>query len=115
MVVQRGEIWWADLRDPTGSEPGYRRPVLVVQADDFSRSRIASVIVVVVSSNLRLAQAPGNVLLSRRASGLPKDSVANASQVITLDKSFLTERVGALPRSVLQQVEDGLRLTLGLG
>ena len=72
-------------------------------------------IVVVVSSNLRLAQAPGNVLLSRRASGLPKDSVANASQVITLDKSFLTERVGALPRSVLQQVEDGLRLTLGLG
>ena len=115
MVVQRGEIWWADLRDPTGSEPGYRPPVLVVQADDFIRSRIASVIVVVVSSNLRLAQAPGNVLLSRRASGLPKDSVANASQVITLDKSFLTERVGALPRSVLQQVEDGLRLTLGLG
>ncbi len=115
MVVRRGEIWWADLRDPTGSEPGYRRPVLVIQADDFNRSRIASVIVVVVSSNLRLAQAPGNVLLSRRASGLPKDSVANASQVITLDKSFLTERVGALPRSVLQQVEDGLRLTLGLG
>ena len=88
MVIQRGEIWWASLPEPRGSEPGYSRPVLVVQADDFNRSRINTVIAVVITSNIRLAEAPGNVLLSRKATGLPKQSVANVSQLITLDKAF---------------------------
>ena len=114
MVIQRGEIWWANLPDPIASEPGYRRPVLVVQSNDFNRSRIATVMAVVITSNLNLAQAPGNVLLPRKATGLSKDSVANISQVITIDKSFLTEKVGALPAHILEQIENGLRLVLAL-
>jgi mRNA interferase MazF len=114
VVIQRGDIWWADLPEPTASEPGYRRPVLVVQSDDFNRSRIATAIVVVVTSNLKLAEAPGNVLLPQRATGLPKDSVANISQVLTVDKSFLTEKLGELPDYLLEQVEDGLRLVMDL-
>jgi len=113
-VIQRGEIWWANLPDPIASEPGYRRPVLVVQSNDFNRSRIATVMAVVITSNLNLAQAPGNVLLPRKATGLSKDSVANISQVITIDKSFLTEKVGALPAHILEQIENGLRLVLAL-
>ena len=113
-MIRRGEIWWASLPEPTASEPGYRRPVLVVQSDDFNRSRIATIIAVVITSNLKLAQAPGNVLLPRKATGLIKDSVANVSQVITVDKSFLTERVGTLPPYLLEQVESGLRLVLSL-
>lgn len=113
-MIRRGEIWWASLPEPTASEPGYRRPVLVVQSDDFNRSRIATIIAVVITSNLKLAQAPGNVLLPRKATGLVKDSVANVSQVITIDKSFLTERVGTLPLHLLEQVEVGLRLVLSL-
>ncbi|MGA9348359.1 MAG: type II toxin-antitoxin system PemK/MazF family toxin [Anaerolineae bacterium] len=112
--MQRGEIWWATLPEPVGSEPGYRRPVLIVQSDDFNRSRIATVIAVVITSNLRLAQAPGNVWLPCKVSGLPKDSVANVSQVVTIDKSFLTERVGCLSANFLAQVEAGLRLALSL-
>jgi mRNA interferase MazF len=112
--MQRGEIWWASLRAPRGSEPGYRRPILIVQHDDFNRSRIATVIAVVLTSNLRLQAAPGNVLLRSRDSGLPKDSVANVSQLVTLDKSVLTERVAALPSPKLKQVENGMRLVLGL-
>lgn len=114
MVIQRGEIWWADLPEPTGSEPGYRRPVLVVQSDGFNRSRIATVIVTVITSNLNLAQAPGNVLLPQKATGLPKDSVANISQVLTVDKRFLTEKIGKLPNYLLEQVESGLRLVMAL-
>lgn len=114
MVIQRGEIWWPDLPEPTGSEPGYRRPVLVIQSDDFSRSRIATAIVVVITSNLKLAGAPGNVLLPQNATGLSKDSVANISQVLTVDKRFLTEQVGNLPNYLLEQVEDGLRLVMDL-
>jgi len=113
-VIRRGEIWWASLPEPTASEPGYRRPVLVVQSDDFNRSRIATIIAVVITSNLKLAQAPGNVLLPSKATGLVRDSVANVSQVITVDKSFLTERVGTLPPYLLEQVEGGLRLVLSL-
>jgi mRNA interferase MazF len=113
-VIQRGEIWWANLPDPIASEPGYRRPVLVVQSNDFNRSRIATVMAVVITSNLNLAQAPGNVLLPRKATGLSKDSVANISQVITIDKSFLTEKVGALPAHILEQIGNGLRLVLAL-
>ena len=112
--MQRGEIWWANLSTPRGSEPGYRRPVLILQQDDFNRSRIATVIAVILTSNLRLQLAPGNVLLNARDSGLPKDSVANVSQVVTLDKSVLTERVASLPAAKLQQIENGVRLVLGL-
>ncbi len=114
MVIRRGEIWWASLPEPVGSEPGYRRPVLVVQSDDFNRSRIATVIAVVITSNTRLAQAPGNVFLSQKLTGLPKDSVANISQVVTIDKDFLTERVRTLPTNILEQIESGLRLVLRL-
>lgn len=114
MVIQRGDIWWASLPQPTGSEPGYRRPVLVIQANDFNRSRIATIIAVAITSNLKLAQAPGNVLLPRKSTGLAVDSVANVSQVLTIDKSFLTERIGVMPLYLLEEVEDGLRLVMSL-
>ncbi len=113
-MIQRGEIWWATLPEPVGSEPGFRRPVLVVQSNDFNRSRINTIIAVVITSNTKLAEAPGNVFLPRHVTGLPKDSVANISQVITLDKNFLTERSGSLSSPVLQQIETGLRLVLAL-
>ncbi len=112
--MQRGEIWWATLPSPTASEPGYRRPLLIIQSDDFTRSRISTVIAVVVTSNLRLADAPGNVLLPKKSSGLPKRSVANVSQLITVDKSFLTEKVGILSPQKLREVEAGVRLALSL-
>jgi mRNA interferase MazF len=113
-VVARGEIWWADLPEPAGSGPGWRRPVLVVQHDAFNRSRIATVVAVALTGNLRLLDAPGNVLVPARLSGLPRDSVANVSQVVTLDRSLLTERAGALPRAVMTQVGAGLRLVLDI-
>lgn len=113
-MIQRGEIWWASLPEPAKSEPGYRRPVLVIQSDDFNRSRIATVVAAVITSNTRLAQAPGNVFLPQKLTGLPKDSVANVSQIVTIDKSFLAERVGTLPASIIEQVEKGLRLVLRL-
>ncbi len=112
--MTRGEIWWASLPAPTASEPGYTRPLLIVQSDDFNRSNISTIIAVVISSNLRLAEAPGNVQLSKKNSGLPKKSVANVSQLITVDKSFLTERTGALNPELLQEVEAGIRLVLSL-
>ena len=112
--MQRGEIWWATLPSPTASEPGYKRPLLIIQSDDFNRSRISTVIAVVVTSNLHLADAPGNVLLPKKSSGLPKRSVANVSQLITVDKSFLTEKVGTLSPQKLRDVEAGVRLALSL-
>ena len=112
--MRRGEIWWASLRKPIGSEPGYRRPVLVIQSDDFNRSRIATVTAVVITSNIKLTEAPGNVFLPQKLAGLTKDSVVNVSQVVTVDKNCLTERLGALPPGVIDQVEKGLRLVLGL-
>jgi len=96
------------------SEPGYRRPVVIVQVDEFNRSRISTILVVVLTTNLRLADAPGNVLLPSKVSGLSKDSVVNVSQVITMDKSFLTEKAGKLHKNELQKIEAGLRLILGL-
>jgi mRNA interferase MazF len=114
LVIRRSEIWWATLPSPVGSEPGYRRPILVVQSNDFNKSRIATIIAVAITSNVRLAQAPGNVLLPRKATGLAKESVANVSQVVTIDKSFLTERIGMLPPHLFEQVENGLRLALAL-
>ncbi len=112
--MQRGEIWWASLREPFGSEPGFRRPVLIVQDDAFNRSRIQTVIVIAITTNLELAKAPGNVLLPTRGTSLPRDSVANVSQLITIDKSFLSERVGSLPLDFQEQVDAGLRLILYL-
>lgn len=114
MVIQRGEIWWTDLGEPHGSEPGYRRPLLIVQADAFNRSRIATTMAVVVTSNLALVEAPGNVLLPKRTSGLPKDSVANVSQVITVDRDTLAERAGKVSGELLGAVDAGLRLALDL-
>ena len=114
MVVERGSIWWADLAEPRGSEPSFRRPFLIAQAESFNRSRIQTVIGVVLTSNLRLVEAPGNVLLPAKASGLPKDSVVNVSQIVTLDRDYLLEPVGKLDKGLLRQVEDGLRLVLHL-
>ena len=112
--MERGEVWWASLPDPTASEPGFRRPILIIQADTFNRSRIHTLIAVVLTSNLRLAEAPGNVLMPSYETGLPKDSVANTSQVITVDRSFLTEKCGKLPSCLVRAVDDGLRLVLSL-
>jgi mRNA interferase MazF len=112
--LNRGEVWWANLSDAAGSGPGYRRPVLVVQGDAFNRSRLATAIVVVLTSNLHLVEAPGNVLVPARTSSLPRDSVANVSQVLTIDRELLTERAGHLPASLLRQVDDGLRTVLEL-
>ena len=114
MVMQRGEIWWADLAQPRGSEPGYRRPVVLLQSDAFNRSRIGTVVVAAITSNMEMAAAPGNVRLSRRDSKLPRESAVNVSQLLTLDRRFLTERVGRLPAAVLGEVEAGLRLVLSL-
>jgi mRNA interferase MazF len=112
--VRRGEVWWAELPEPVASEPGYRRPVLVVQSDDFNRSRIHTVIAVVLTTNLRLAEVPGNVAVSKEDTALPKDSVANASQIITFDKTFLTERVSRVSDRIMMSVEDGIRTVLAL-
>ncbi len=114
MVVQRGEIWWADLADPRSSEPGFRRPVLIVQADAFNRSRLRTVIALVLTTNMRLLDAPGNVLIPAAVVGLPKDSVANATQLVTLDRDFLVERAGRAPSRLLTRIAAGLRLVLDL-
>ncbi|MDZ8240286.1 MAG: type II toxin-antitoxin system PemK/MazF family toxin [Nostoc sp. ChiQUE01a] len=109
-----GEIWWANLPNPVGSESGYRRPVLVIQDDVFIQSRINTVIVVIMTSNTQLAEAPGNVLLPREVSGLSRDSVANVSQIFPVDKAFLTERIGSLPDYLQEEVDEGLRMVLYL-
>ena len=112
MVVQRREVWWADLDEPRGSEPGFRRPVLVVQADAFNRSRLQTVLCVVLTSNTRILDAPGNVLVRQAESGLPQDSVANVTQVVTLDRHFLSENTGRIPPGTMAKVDAGLRLVL---
>ena len=114
MVVQRCEVWWADLDEPRGSEPGFRRPILVIQSDSFHRSRLRTIIGVVLTSNTRLLDAPGNVLLPAASTGLPKDSVANVTQIVTLDESYLTEKTGRLTAKLMAQVDAGLRLVLDL-
>ena len=113
-MVNRGEIWWVDLAEPAASEPGFTRPVVVVQSDVFNRSRIGTVVVIALSSNIRLAAAPGNVLLSSRKSGLSKESVANVSQIITLDKQFFREKAGGLSLKTTQLIDEGIRLVLGV-
>ena len=114
MVINRGDIWWANLPLPVGSEPGYRRPVLVVQDDGFNRSQIQTIIAVILTSNLTLDQAPGNVYLPRNQTDLPKDSVANVSQIVTIDKAFLTEKITGLDEALMERVDEGLRLVLYL-
>lgn len=113
MVVAQGEIWWADLPEPSGSGPGLRRPVVVVQGDAFNRSRIATVVCVALTSNLKWAGAPGNVLLPARTTGLEKDSVANVSLAAALDKGVLTERTGKLSTAKLELVLAGIDVMLG--
>lgn len=112
--MKRGEIWWADLSVPSGSSPGYKRPVLIVQSNAFNASAIGTVIVAVVTSNLALADAPGNVRISKSDSGLRQPSVVNVSQLITLDKLTLTTKVKSLPADALGSVEEGLKLVLAL-
>ena len=114
MVIKRGEIWWAELPIPQGSGPGYRRPVLVVQADAFNQTSIATVIVATLTTNLRLGAAPGNVVLGRRQTRLKNDAVVNVSQLLAVSKKFLTERIGWLPQALLQDVDSGLRRVLSL-
>lgn len=112
--MQRGDIWWATLPEPVASEPGYRRPVLIIQSDAFNRSRIQTVIAAVLTTNLRLAEAPGNVLVTADETGLPRDSVINLSQIITVDKTFLTERAGQIGERTMRLVDDGIRTVLAL-
>jgi len=111
MVIRRGEVWWASLPESIGSEPGSRRPLV---SNSFNRSGISTVLGISLTTNIRLAEAPGNVLLTTQDTGLPKDSVANVSQVVTADKRFLTERVSVLAPRLLASIEEGLRLVLSL-
>ena len=112
--MKRGELWWADLPEPVGSEPGYRRPVLIVSDDNFNRSAIRTVLVVPLTSNLKLRRAPGNLFLASQETGLSRDSVLNVSQIMTLDKEFLGERIGKLTEDLRDHAERGLKLVLGL-
>ncbi len=112
-MIAQGEVWWADIDEPSGAEPGFRRPVVVVQGDAFNRSRIATVICVSLTSNLRWETAPGNVVLTTKMTGLPKDSVANVSQIVTLDRSALTDRAGKLSKAKLELILRGVNLVLG--
>ena len=112
--MRRGEIWWASLPEPSGSGPGFRRPLLIVSANSFNDSHINTVIAAVITSNLRLADAPGNVRLPAKGTGLAKPSVVNVSQVITVDKSLLTGRIGRLSPRLLAEVDDGLRVVLSI-
>ena len=113
-MIHRGEIYWVDLRQPTGSEPGRRRPVLVVSSDRFNQSRIDTVLAVAITSNLRLADAPGNVELPSETSGLDRDSVANVSQIVTIDKAMLNDWVGRVDLATMRLIEAGMGLALDL-
>jgi mRNA interferase MazF len=113
VTISQGEVWWANLGEPRGSKPGFRRPVLVIQGDGLNWSRIATVVCVALTSNVKWASAPGNVLLSESATGLPKESVANVSQIVTLDRSDLTERTGKLPKAKVELVLTGVDVVLG--
>ena len=114
MELRRGSIWWADLGDPIGSGPGFRRPVVALQSDIFNQSKIATVICAILTTNTDLAAAPGNILLPKVVSKLPKDSVINVSQILTLDKNMLTDHVTKLPETYCKRLDAGLKLVLGL-
>lgn len=113
--INRGEIWWAEFGEPSGSEPGYKRPVVVLQSNVFTHSALRTVIVVALTTNLRMAGVPGNVLLTRRRTGLPRDSVVNVTQVIAVDKEMLLERCGRLDPDSLGRVGEGVKRVLDLG
>jgi len=113
MVIAQGHVYWANLPDPTGSGPGFRRPVLVVQGDALNRSRIKTVVCIPLTSNLRWVEAPGNVLLPARTTGLPKDSVANASQIVTLGRGLLTEETGKVSKRQLELILAGVDIIIG--
>ncbi len=112
--MRRGEIRWASLPEPAGSGPGYRRPLLIVQSNEFNDSRIQTVVCVVLTSNLKLSRAPGNVRLSKKTSGLKKESVANVSQLVTVDRRYLSKPVLCLPAQKMREVDDGIRLVLSI-
>ena len=114
MVIKRGEIWWAELPEPLVSGSGYKRLLLVIQSNEFNESKINTIIAAVITSNIRLSAAPGNVLLSPKKSKLPKESVINVSQIITIDKSFLTEKVNTISNTIMAKVNEGMRLILQL-
>jgi len=113
VVISQGEVWWADVPNPTGSGPGFRRPVVVVQGESFNRSQIHTVVCIPLTSNVKWANAPGNVLLLSRLTGLPRDSVANVSQIVTLDRTLLTDRIARLPRAQLGLILSGIDIVLG--
>ncbi len=112
-MITQGEVWWADVADPTGSGPGFRRPLVVLQGNALNRSRLATVVSVPLTSNIRWADAPGNVLLRARSTGLPKDSVANVSQIIAIDRTLFSERTGRISRNQLGAIFAGLDIVLG--
>lgn len=112
--MRRGEIWWASLPAPAGSEPGMRRPVLIVQSNPFNESRLGTVIVAAVTGNLSREHAPGNVRLASSESGLAKPSIVNVSQLLSADRRYLTKRVSALPSALMAKVDEGLRLVMNL-
>lgn len=112
-MIAQGDVRWAALPDPLGSEPGFRRPVIVVQGDALNRSRLATVVCVPLTSNLAWASAPGNLLLRARTTSLPKDSIANVSGIVALDRSVLGERVGRLPRKTIDLLLSGIDVVLG--
>ena len=112
--MKRGEIWWASMEEPRGSEPGYRRPVVIISSNSFNESFINTVTVAVITSNLRLANAPGNFKLAKSKMGLNQDSVVNVSQLLTLDKLFLTEQISKLNSKEVNSLSEGLRLALSL-
>ena len=113
MVISQGDVCWAELPAPTGSGPGFRRPVIVVQGDALNRSRLATVVCVPLTTNLRWADAPGNVLLTVQMTGLPRDSVANVSQLVALDRTLLEERVGRISQAKIELLLAGIDVVLG--
>ncbi len=114
MVISRGDLWWAELPEPAGSGPGYKRPILIIQSNDFNKSKIKTTIAVTITSNLYLSSAPGNILLTTKKSKLPKKSVINVSQIVTVDKTFLTEKIHSVSSKIMAQVDEGIKLVLKL-
>lgn len=114
MVIERGEIWWADLPEPKGSMPGYEHPIVIVQSDKFNKSNLATVVGIVITTNMRLADIPGNVELAPQQSGLPRESVVNMTQIVTANRADLVELVGRVSARKMEQIENGLRMVLSL-
>jgi mRNA interferase MazF len=114
VVIRRGQIWWVDLGTPRGSSPGYKRPVAIIQTDTFNETEIGTIVVAVVTSNIKLAEMPGNVFVTARNSGLDRDSVVNVSQIFTIDKSDVLDQIGHLGKRDMKEIDDGLRLVLAL-